>query len=387
MRLALSPCLTLPVLALVMTGCNHTKTTDQTDSTPGSDVDPYEGHDLGSWLSMKALPEGKPAIAYYDRTSDALGYAVGTVAGTTVTWARENVDSYPDDNGLNPGDAGKYASMAVAADGTTWIAYQDTTNGTLKYATRTSGGEWTTGVADSGGGAHSDAGYWASIALDASNNPVISHFDAGKQNLRVARWNGSTFTGDIAVEGSPYVPADTATASIDAQTGEYSKLLIGTDGKEYLAFYDRAHTALMLATGSGSSWSVETVDDSGDVGQWPDLAMDGGTLYISYQDVGNQDLKLAQGTPGSFTTSTLDSADMIGADSAIIASGGVQIVYQDARHNDIMQAKPSSGSYTYAKLNGDAGALGFFNELITIGGTTYAACYDYTARSVWFGSL
>ena len=337
---------------------------------------------------MKATSDGKPAIAYYDRTSDALGYAVGTVSGTTVTWARESVDSYPDEDVLNPGDAGKYASMAVAADGTTWIAYQDTSNGTLKNATKPKGGEWTTGLADSGGGPHSDAGYWASIALDTSNNSVISHYDAGELNLRVARWNGAAFSGDIAVVGSPYVPADTATSTIDAQTGEYSKLLIGSDGKEYLAFYDRAQTSLMLATGSGSSWSVETVDDAADVGQWPDLAMDAGTLYISYHDVGNQDLKLAQGTPGSFTFATLDSGDMTGADSAIVVSGGTaHIVYQDARHNDIMQAKPSSGSFTYAKLDGDAGALGFFNELITISGTTYAACYDYTARSVWFGSL
>lgn len=376
------------VLPIALLACNKTKVVDDaTDSGP-AEVDPWAGHDMGSWLSMKATPEGKPAIAYYDRTSDALGYAVGTVSAGTVVWAREDVDSYPDENGLNPGDAGKYASLAIAPDGTAWIAYQDTSNGTLKYATKSAGGAWTSGVADSGGGAHSDAGYWASIALDSSNNPVISHFDAGKGNLRVARWNGTAFSGDVAVEGTDYVPADTATTAVDARTGEYSKLLIAADGKEYLAFYDRAQTALMLATGTGTSWSVETVDDSGDVGQWPDLALEAGTLYISYQDVGNQDLKLAKGSPGSFTTSTLADGDLIGADSAILVSGGdAHIVYQDAENNDIMQAKPSSGSFTYAKLDGDEGALGFFNELVSLGGTSYAASYDYTARSVWFGSL
>jgi len=386
MRLAAS-LFALPVLLLA---CNKTKLSDEgvVDSGP-DETDPFEGHDMGSWLSMKATPDGKPALAYYDRTSDALGYAVGTVTGSTVTWAREGVDSYPDENGLNPGDAGKYASMAIASDGTTWIAYQDTSNGSVKYATRPgTGGAWTIGIADSGGGPHSDAGYWTSLALDPSGSPVIAHYDAGEQNLRVARWNGTSFSGSVAVTGSDYVPADTATSAIDAQTGEYAKLLIGSDGKEYLAFYDRAQTALMLATGTGSSWSTEVVDDSADVGQWPDLALDGSTLYISYHDVTNQDLKLAQGTPGSFTTSTLDTGDLVGADSAMLVDGGQpHIVYFDGHANDIKEAKPSSGSFTYSKLQGDTGALGYFNEIVSLGGANYVACYDYTSRSVWFGGL
>lgn len=381
---------TVFALPLLLLACNKTKgTVTPVDSGPDETVDPFAGHDMGSWLSMKVTADGKPALAYYDRTSDALGYAVGTISGATVTWEREGVDSYPDSNGLNPGDAGKYASMAIAADGTTWIAYQDVSNGTLKYATRgPSGGAWTIGIADSGGGAHSDAGYWASIALDPSGSPVIAHYDAGRKDLRVARWNGTAFAGEVAVEGTDYVPADTATAAIDAQTGEYAKLLIGGDGKEYLAFYDRAQTALMLATSNGGSWSTEVVDDSGDVGQWPDLALDGSTLSISYHDVGNQDLKLAEGTPGSFTARTLDSGDLVGADSAMLIQGGqTHIVYFDGHNNDIMEAKPSSGSFTYSKLEGDSGALGYFNEIVTIAGANYAACYDYTARTVWFGSL
>ena len=55
----------LPVLLLA---CNKTKLTDKdaVDSGPDETVDPYAGHDMGSWLSMKATPDGKPALAYYD---------------------------------------------------------------------------------------------------------------------------------------------------------------------------------------------------------------------------------------------------------------------------------------------------------------------------------
>lgn len=377
----------LAAAAVALMSCNKQKAMDGAVDT-GPAEDPYATHDLGSYLSMKAQADGTVAIAYYDRTDDALGYAVGTIRSGGVSWAREEVDSYPDSNGLNPGDAGKYASMAIAADGTTWIAYQDTSNGTLKYATKPKGGSWTSGLADVGGGAHSDAGYWASIALDPSGNPVIAHYDAGKRNLRVARWNGTAFSGAVAVEGEPYVPPDTATAAADAQTGEYCKLLIDASGKEYLAFYDRAQTALKLATGTGGTYTVETVDDSGDVGQWPDLALDGSMLHISYHDVGNQDLKLAKGSPGSFDVRTLDAGDLRGADSAMLVSGGAPvIVYFDGIQNDIVAARPSGDGFTYAKLSGDDGALGYFNEIVSVGGTNYAACYDYTSRKVWFGAL
>lgn len=381
---ALAPLFLLPLSLVLEVGCHKDKPSEEGDKTP-TVTEPEEApHDIGAWLSMKATPDGKPAVAFYDRTEDALGYAVGTVSGTEVSWAREKVDSYRDEEGLNPGDAGKYASMAIAADGTVWIAYQDTSNGSLKYARRDpASGTWTTAVADIGGGRSSDAGYWASIALAPGDAPVIAHYDKGEGTLRVARWNGTAFAGAVAYEGED--STDTA-GTVEANTGEYAKLLITPDGSEYLAFYDRASGSLRLATGSGGSWSVETVDNAGDVGAWPDLVLDGSTLHIAYQDLGNQDLKLASGTPGSFSVQTLDTGDYVGADAAIYVDGGqVGAFYFDGVANDLKRGT-LSGSWSAAKLAGDDGALGYHNETVSIGGHRYVACYDYTHRTIWFSS-
>jgi hypothetical protein len=368
--------------------CSDSELHTDGDGPIGTDEAP--AHDIGSWLSMGVMPDGHPAVAYYDRTSDALGFAIGTIKlDGTAQWATEEVDSYPDENGLNPGDAGKYASMAIDSSGIVWIAYQDTGNGILKYAKRDAAGTWTVAGADVGGGAHSDAGYWASIALDPSGNPVVAHYDKGQGNLRVARWNGSAFAGAVAYTPTDYVPTDTATETADGDAGEYAKLRITPDGTEYIAFYDRAWGALRLASGNASGYSVELVDDSADVGQWPDLLVDGASVSITYHDVTNQDLKLAQGRAGGgWTLSTLDTGDHVGADSAIYADGSdVAAVYFDGANNDMKLARKSGDAWELETVTGSGSALGYHNETVLIDGTRYVACYDYTARTIWFSAL
>jgi hypothetical protein len=165
-------------------------------------------------------------------------------------------------------------------------------------------------------------------------------------------------------------------------------LYVGSDGTEYIAYYDRAYGALRLATGTGGSYTLTTVDDSGDVGQWPSIAMDGSTLWIAYQDVGNQDLKVAYGTPGDFTTETVDVGDHAGADSAIfVDSGAVGILYFDGFNNDMKLARRRDGAWTTETVAGDQGALGYHNESVRIGDARYAGCYDFTARNVFFSAL
>lgn len=379
--------LALPLSAVWLQGCEGCN--PATDS-PKPDEPPAFTNDAGSWLSMAVTPEGQPAIAYYDRTMDALGYAVGEIdKDGEVTWTREEVDSYPDENGLNPGDAGRYASMAIDARGQVWIAYQDTSNGVLKVAHKADG-VWDVKMADVGGGSKPDAGYWASLALDASGNPVVAHYDQGQGTLRVARWNGSAFAGAVVSEGEDYTPADTGDGAtpVPANVGEYARLLIGADGTEYLAYYDRAWGTLRLASGTGGAYTISTVDDAGDVGQWPSLALDGSTLWIAYHDVGNQDLKVAHGTPGDFSVETVDSGEHVGADSSLfLDDGAIGVLYQDAFANDMKLARNAGGSWAVETVTGSQGALGFHNESVKIGGKRYGACYDFTSRSVYFSAL
>jgi hypothetical protein len=374
--------------------CNNDPVTDDT-SPPDA---PPEA-DRGQWLSMGVLADGSPVASYYDREKDALGVAFGSIDAGAATWRYEEVDGFQDASGIDTGDRGMYSSLAVAPGDVIWVVYYDAGNGNLRYARRHNsasgrnvepGGVWTTGVADTGGGSRPDAGLWASMALDADGKPVVAHYDAGKQQLRVVRWDGESWGSQVVIEGQEYNPGDSGDPTKPADIGKFADLAIAADGTEYIAYYDDAWSRLMLAVGGAGGFEQYVVAESADVGQWPSLLVtDDGTVHIAYHDVANQDLAYAFGTPGSFTHGRVDEGELVGADTEIFMNGDLlSILYFDGYNNDMKLATLANGTWTTATLAGDDGTgLGYHNELIVSNGTYFAGCYDYTNRSIWLGAI
>jgi len=249
-------------------------------------------------------------------------------------------------------------------------------------------GAWTMLAGDAGSGASPDTGRFASLALDPDDNPVIAHYQADKQILRVTRYNGSAFSGETVHEGTEYVPDDPDLETVPADVGKYAKLAIADDGTEYIAFYDAAHGDLLLATGTAGAYEVTTIDADGDVGAWPDVLIDGDELVITYQDVGEQDLKIARGAGAAWVTETLDTGEYVGADSAIFMNGSYPAAfYFDGHDNNVKLAQKVGDSWTVEDFDGAEAALGYHLETVTIGSTVYVGSYDYTHRTLWFSTL
>lgn len=386
------PGLAVAALALVPTlqgcgGCSENSIVSR-QPVPVEDLeDDSFSNDWGSWLSMATDLDGNPVVSYYDKTKGGLGFATATFDDDgAVEWAHETVDGYADESGLDVGDRGMYTSMAVGIDGTAWIAYQDVQNRTLRWARKGADGLWVNGMADTGGGSSPNAGHWASLAIDGAGNPVIAHYDEGKGHLRVAHFDGSAaFTAAVVDEGEAPV-GDTGVTG-DPDVGQYASITISS-GIEYIAYYDAANGDLKLAWGGPSSYTIETVDSDGDVGQWPDIVVDNGQVHISYHDITNQDLKYVVGEPGEWTASVVDNGDHVGADSHLrVINGAPSIAYFDGRNNDMKSAYASGESWSAATVTTDPGAFGFHNEVVTANGVTYAGCYDYTNRTLWFSRL
>jgi hypothetical protein len=363
-------------------GCQETKVAEV-------DTGLVEGftNNWGKWLDMTKTPEGNPVIAYYDVTHGALGLATGTLNDGSVSWEHEEIDGYPNEQGLDQGDRGAYASVAIDDTGTTWVAYYDASLQTLRYGMRTTDAtEWTLGVADTGGGGTPDAGLFSAMALDANGYPVIAHYDRGRGELRVAHWDGSSFSGEVIDAGED---SEDASGTIPADTGKFASIAI-VDGFEYIAYYDVAGGNLMLASGLPGNYSTEIIDADGDIGQWTSIVVVEGTVHIAYQDISANAVMVASGTPGNWVRSTVDQGKMIGADTAILnAPTGLVVAYQDAYNNDIKIATQNGQSWNTQTLGGvdGAGALGFHNELVEIDGTVYAATYNFTTEKVWFSSI
>jgi len=72
--------------------------------------------------------------------------------------------------------------------------------------------------------------------------------------------------------------------------------LLGLDRADvvYISYYDAIKGDLKLARRDGSVWIIQTVDSSGDVGQYSSLALDAkGCPHISYYDATHDDLRYA----------------------------------------------------------------------------------------------
>jgi hypothetical protein len=361
-------------------GCQETKVND-------IDTGNVEGfsNNWGKWLDMTSNADGQPLIAYYDTTHGALGLATGTITDNGVSWTHEEIDGYPNEQGLDEGDRGAYTSMAVDSAGTIWIAYYDAGLKTLRYATRTEDAtEWTLGVADTGGGGTPDAGLFTEMALDGTGSPVIVHYDQFRGDLRVAHWDGSRFNGEVVDSGEDY---DDGEEVVSADTGKFASIAI-VDGLEYISYYDVAAGNLMLAKGIPGGYSTEVVDVEGDVGSWTSMTIDNGTVNISYQDKTNDSVKLATGTPGSWSNQIVEQGKLIGADTALLnTDNGLMVLYQDAYNNDIRLAEENGTTWNTRTLDGVDSALGFHNQVAIIDGVVYAACYNFTTEKVWFSTV
>ncbi|MCA9568982.1 MAG: hypothetical protein KC656_14130, partial [Myxococcales bacterium] len=288
-----------PALVSVGCGCNQEYTFPEPLAVQFAETPP----DFGSYLSFGKAPDGRRiTMTYYDRITTGVGFATGTIADDgSITWLHEHVDGYPEADGLDRGDRGRYGSHVVGDDGTVWVAYQDSANGTLKAAQRLGPNQWEAGVVDPGVGlTQSGAGYWTSIGL-LDGEPIIAHYDKAGGVLRVSRHGENGWSSETAWQAE--------------DVGEYADLYVH-NGVVYIAFYNAANGNLEMIEGTPGAWTHTDVDTPGDVGAWPNVWADDDEVVIAYHHVGDQDLRLIRRTGGSWGSPTVvDSGEFRGADT------------------------------------------------------------------------
>lgn len=383
------------MIALLMLACNGCSCSNQETNINDLPIEEEEvfNNSWGKWLDMAHYSTGEPLLVYYDVSKGGLGLAVGALTEDGVKWSHNQIDGYPNEQGLDEGDRGLYASIVVDASDRIWLSYYDVNLKYLRYATKSiDEEEWTVGMADSGSGSSGHAGLWSSITLDGEGQPIIAHYDVNAGALRIAHYNGSGFSGEVVDEGEDYTPTGGSGGaeedSIPANVGEYASIAFN-NGVEYIAYYDRAAGDLKIAWGVSGNYNIEAVDSEGNVGQWPSIITDGGTIHITYHDLDNNQLKIASGQPGNWSFNVIDKGEAIGADSDLIAtSSGLQVVYHDAYNNDIKLATQNTDeTWNTQTLAGADGALGFHNALVEIDGSIYAASYNFGEEVVWFSQV
>ena len=134
----------------------------------------------GLFASLVVLPDGRLAVAFYDRTQHALELAVESGAGTNM-FSEASLDATP------AGDRGMWASAAVDGSGTVHVAYQDALGDQLMYTTW-NGAPGTPEVVDDGqrpGDRPHNVGAAAALYL-VGGAPAIAYQDGLDADVYVA---------------------------------------------------------------------------------------------------------------------------------------------------------------------------------------------------------
>ena len=178
-------------------------------------VDGQRG-DVGEYSSLKVLPSGMPAVSYYDAGQADLRYA----AFDGTRWQVTIVD------GDGGGDAGAFGTgLAILPSGNPAISYRDHWNGTLKFA-RLDNGNWETELVDGNG----NVGHHSSLTVQ-DGRPAISYLDYSNDRVLYTRFDGENW---IASEAN--APGGIHTSLVMLPSGQPALVHNASGGIQYVWF-------------------------------------------------------------------------------------------------------------------------------------------------------
>ncbi len=269
-----------------------------------------------------------------------IGECIEKISG----WSLETVDS--------TGNIGMFTSIALDSNQYPHISYWDNSNDDLKYAKWT-GSSWSKETVDSTGG----NGKYTSIALDSNQYPHISYYDDSNDDLKYAKWTGSSWSKE--------------TVDSVGDVGHFTSIALDSNDYPHISYYYPTNDDLKYAKWTGSSWSKETVDSVGVVGEYTSIALDSNDQpHISYYDGSNSDLKYAKWTGSSWSKETVDSVGNVPGgqyyallDSLTLDSNDQpHIAYHDWINRDLRYAK-WTGSSWYKETVDSSGLAGMYPSI------------------------
>ena len=242
--------------------------------------------------SLAIAPDGTPYVAWdYSGDEDEEIY-VRRWNGSS--WEEVGAGSASGGGISNNSGDSAWPSAAVAPDGTPYVAWHDSSSGDWEiYARRWNGSSWEevgAGSASGGGISNSSEAAWPSMAVAPDGTPYVAWEDwSSGDEIYVRRWNGSSWVEVGA--GS----ASGGGISNNSGISEVPSVAVAPDGTLYVAWDDNSggDYEIYVRRWNGSSWeevgagsaSGGGISDNSGSSAWPSMAVaPDGTPYVAWHD-------------------------------------------------------------------------------------------------------
>ncbi|MDA8718353.1 Ig domain-containing protein, partial [Candidatus Poseidoniales archaeon] len=198
---------------------------------------------------------------------------------------------------------------------------------------------WSSGVLNSTSSVYTsgDSAHYSSIVIDTNDKAHIVFYQDDNSNLMYSTNKSGSW----------------ATSSIETSNnvGKYCNLAIDSSNGLHVSYQYNSGNALRYAykSASSASWSTTTIDNTG--GKFTSIAIDSNDKpHIAYRDSGG-DLGYAEKTGYSWSFSSVQSANDVAFTSiAIDSSDDIHIAYYDANNKDMFHFTDTSGSWVRTNL-------------------------------------
>jgi hypothetical protein len=375
-----------------------------------------DGLRAGGYSSLVLDGNNNPAISHIDWTTAdghlrfARYLGGGGNCGEDDSWRCVQVDGNT--------NVGYYSSLARNSSGTFMISYFDDNSANLKFASSSNGTNWSNSILASDG----VIGLFTSIAVNSSGNPGIAFYSATTGGLYFTAYSGSwsqslvATSGDLGLgtslainnSGTPYITyvndiADVMKMAVGRglawqrsniyTNGSYSSIKLNSASEPRIALYDMYSFDLVFAYLQGGVWYYQTLDSTGDVGQFPSLALDpNGRPHITYYDASNGWLKYIYYDGSNWVSPVvLDSSANVGQYSSLVFSRSAAncldgapttgfcpfISYYDATNGDLKIMYKSQTNAWVTNVIESAGTVGQYGSMVMdFGGNLQVVYYD-----------
>jgi len=274
-------------------------------------------------------------------------------------------------------------ALAIDSAGNTHVAWEDSDNDDIKYATLDVNGVGIGGTYPAAGanGVAVDQLVELVYNKDISGGPAIEQvvlLQAGQavpvqqvvqgrklilvplqELLPGASYRVKLPAGAVRSKAGTLSPAydfsfTTVNSSWQHQTidsggdvGRYASAAADAAGNVRISYYDNSNHTLKYAVRNKAGWQTETADQAGDVGSYSSLAVDArGISHISYYDATCKALKYAVRNKFGWQTEIVDRSGDVGSYSALAINGGrIASSYYDASQAAIKYAEKINNSW------------------------------------------